>query len=82
MARPALEFRERTDYLSPALSLASGRIGYERQVGQVRPPIRKILQSTLTNYGFLQTTLIRIAEDCDKGNCYISMAATAVNFEK
>ena len=34
MARPAFEFREWTDYLSPPLSLAPRRIGNERQVGQ------------------------------------------------
>jgi hypothetical protein len=46
------------------------------------PPICTAPQSTLTKCGFLQLTLTRIAEECDRVNRYISTARTAVDFEK
>jgi hypothetical protein len=46
------------------------------------PTVSDALQSTLTKCGFLQPTVTRIAEDCDRVNRYISTAPAALDFEK
>jgi hypothetical protein len=82
MARPARAFRERTNYRGPPLSLAPGRLGDERQLGYIRPPIRDDLQSALTKCRLLQPTLIRIADDCDRVSRYVSRVVAEADLEK
>ncbi len=82
--------------VGPKTVIFQNRLQRIAKVGCSEPDIRLIsaveanfvaamcdaLQSTLAKCGFLHPTLTRIAEDCGRVNCYISMPATAVDFGK
>jgi hypothetical protein len=64
---------------SSAASRLSGDVGIGRDF--FASVLRRIA-ADLDEMRVLQRTMTKIAEDCDRVNCYISMLATAVDFGK
>jgi hypothetical protein len=74
--------RKRANNLDPAPRLTPSSLGDERQVGHASLPPCTALQSALTKRGLLQTTLIKIAAECDRASHYISTDIAEADFGK